>query len=274
VLAPGRPDDLIQLIDARDMGSWMISMLERPVTGTFHAAECPPPFGQGDTAAPFKFAASTAAAFAAGLNPRPLAQTIAEMRAEDREPFTGPPGLDIPAAQGAATLQRWVISVEDWTLIRRLVADGFRKRRAAFVPTKSRSRSSMSSFRALPLGSWVCHRPSRDRSSLTEVKEPRRMAWRAMIEKKLHEVQPGAPGRAKCRVIRWFSGAGQPRADLGVLVGFDHRRLGAAHPLRDLRPGQPLSRQQHDPGPPHHPGRGATVPHPPLQLHPVRIAHR
>ena len=43
-------------------------------------------------------------------------------------------------------------------------------------------------------------------SSLTEVKEPRRMAWRAMIEKKLHEVQPGAPGRAKCRVIRWFSG--------------------------------------------------------------------
>ena len=44
-------------------------------------------------------------------------------------------------------------------------------------------------------------------SSLTEVKEPRRMAWRVMIEKKhstrlIHEQPVGV----KCRVIRWFSG--------------------------------------------------------------------
>ncbi len=44
-------------------------------------------------------------------------------------------------------------------------------------------------------------------SCLTEVKEPRRMAWRVITEKKhstrlIHEHPVGV----KCRVIRWFSG--------------------------------------------------------------------
>lgn len=48
VLAPGNPDDPIQLIDARDMASWIVSMLERSVTGTFHAVNPAPPFTFGD----------------------------------------------------------------------------------------------------------------------------------------------------------------------------------------------------------------------------------
>jgi Domain of unknown function (DUF4160) len=41
---------------------------------------------------------------------------------------------------------------------------------------------------------------------------------------------------------------------------FDHRRLGAADPLRDLRAGQTPGGQQHDPRPLRHPGRPAPVP--------------
>ena len=65
----------------------------------------------------------------------------------------------------------------------------------------------------------------------------------------------------------------QPR--LGVLAApLDHRRLGAARPLSDLRAGQPVRGQQHDPGPLHHPGRRTLGPGPPLQLGPVSIGHR
>jgi 2'-hydroxyisoflavone reductase len=148
VLAPGSPDDPIQLIDARDLGSWIVSMLERSLTGTFHAVNPAPPFGWGDmleaiaaevappgttlTWVPSDFlraegldgivvplwaegdteganmcAASPAAAFAAGLTPRPLRQTIADIRAEDRDPFSGPPGVGVDADRAAEVLARW-----------------------------------------------------------------------------------------------------------------------------------------------------------------------
>ena len=148
VLAPGRPDDPIQLIDARDMGSWMVSLLDRSLTGTFHAVDPAPPFGwgdmleaiaaqvappgtelvwvpsdflraegldgiviplwgEGDTSSPNKFTASPAAASATGLTPRSLAQTIADIQAEDRAPFSGPPGVGIPAEREAEVLARW-----------------------------------------------------------------------------------------------------------------------------------------------------------------------
>jgi 2'-hydroxyisoflavone reductase len=48
VLAPGPADAPIQLIDARDLASWVVSLLERRVAGTFHAVSPPPPFGFGD----------------------------------------------------------------------------------------------------------------------------------------------------------------------------------------------------------------------------------
>jgi 2'-hydroxyisoflavone reductase len=148
VLAPGDPADPIQLIDARDMGSWVISMLDHSVSGTFHAVDPAPPFGFGDMLAaiaaevappgttltwiPSDFlltqgvdgamlplwaegegdganmaTASPAAAAAAGLRPRPLAETIADIRAEDRAPGTGRPGIGIPPEREAELLGLW-----------------------------------------------------------------------------------------------------------------------------------------------------------------------
>lgn len=48
VLAPGNPDDPIQVIDARDMASWAVSLLEHGTAGVFHAVSPKPPFGFGD----------------------------------------------------------------------------------------------------------------------------------------------------------------------------------------------------------------------------------
>ena len=47
VLAPGDPADPIQVIDARDLATWTVSLLEQHTAGTFHAASPPPPFGFG-----------------------------------------------------------------------------------------------------------------------------------------------------------------------------------------------------------------------------------
>jgi 2'-hydroxyisoflavone reductase len=148
VLAPGKPDDPMQVIDARDMGSWIVSLLDRSETGTFHAVNPAPPFGWGDmlsaiaaevappgtrlTWVPSDFlltegldgnaiplwaegetegvnlsAASPAAAFATGLTPRPLRHTVADIRAEEREPFSGPSGVGIAADREAEVLANW-----------------------------------------------------------------------------------------------------------------------------------------------------------------------
>ena len=47
VLAPGDPDDPIQVIDARDQAAFVVSLLERSITGTFHTVSPAPPFGFG-----------------------------------------------------------------------------------------------------------------------------------------------------------------------------------------------------------------------------------
>ncbi|GIH91717.1 NAD-dependent epimerase/dehydratase family protein [Planobispora siamensis] len=48
VLAPGDPAAPIQVIDGRDMASWIIAMIEKGDGGTFHAVSPRPPFGFGD----------------------------------------------------------------------------------------------------------------------------------------------------------------------------------------------------------------------------------
>ncbi|MFF4648598.1 NAD-dependent epimerase/dehydratase family protein [Streptomyces sp. NPDC001380] len=119
VLAPGRPEDPVQLVDARDLAAWTVAMAERS-GGTFHAVHPAPPFtfgdmlgviaaevapagtvltwvgeefleaeGVDDTAlplwgggSPFGTAANTAdpaAALRAGFAPRPLAQSVREI---------------------------------------------------------------------------------------------------------------------------------------------------------------------------------------------------
>ncbi|HTZ91810.1 MAG TPA: NAD-dependent epimerase/dehydratase family protein [Streptosporangiaceae bacterium] len=151
VLAPGDPADPMQLIDARDQGSWIVSLLERSVTGTFHAVGSVPPFGfgdmlaaiaaevapagteftwadseflvsqgadgaalplwgEGDAAASNMMTANPAAAFAAGLTPRPLSQTVADIHAEPRAPGSGPSGVGISAEREAGLLDRWTAS--------------------------------------------------------------------------------------------------------------------------------------------------------------------
>jgi 2'-hydroxyisoflavone reductase len=148
VLAPGSPDDPIQLIDARDQAAWIVSLLEHSVTGTFHAVSPAPPFGfgqmldaiaaevapagtqltwadssflleqgvtgaalplwaEGDQSAANMMTADPAAAVAAGLTPRPLRQTVADIRAEDRTPGTGRPGVGISAEREAELLALW-----------------------------------------------------------------------------------------------------------------------------------------------------------------------
>jgi 2'-hydroxyisoflavone reductase len=48
VLAPGPADAPIQVIDARDLASWIVGLVERDAGGTFHAVSPPPPFSFGD----------------------------------------------------------------------------------------------------------------------------------------------------------------------------------------------------------------------------------
>lgn len=48
VLAPGNPDDPLQLVDARDLGAFVVELVERDVPGTFHAVGQEPPYSFGD----------------------------------------------------------------------------------------------------------------------------------------------------------------------------------------------------------------------------------
>ncbi|MET8545208.1 NAD-dependent epimerase/dehydratase family protein [Kitasatospora sp. NPDC004799] len=140
VLAPGRPDAPVQVVDVRDLAAWMLGLLERGASGAYHAAT-PPPFGLGDlldavasTVAPpgttvtwvaedFLRAAGVpeaalplwpadpesratntadpAAALATGLVLRPVADTARDIR-----PFAPVPGTLDPARE-AALLAAW-----------------------------------------------------------------------------------------------------------------------------------------------------------------------
>jgi 2'-hydroxyisoflavone reductase len=149
VLAPGDAEDPIQVIDARDMASWAVSLLENSVAGIFHAVSPPPPFGFGqlleaiaarvsppgttltwvgkeyllasgvdDAALPMWpggdsesaiNAADPAAAMAAGLAPRPLSQSIDEIREyELHSPAAAPEGVGLTPEREAELLAGWI----------------------------------------------------------------------------------------------------------------------------------------------------------------------
>jgi nucleoside-diphosphate-sugar epimerase len=148
VLAPGGAADPIQVIDARDLGSWVVYLVERSVTGIFHAVSPPPPYGFGDLleaiaaeVAPWgtrltwvdadflvEFGESTetiplwpggdsereintadpARACAAGLAPRPIRQSIAEIHAAElATPGQPPAGVGLTAEREAELLAAW-----------------------------------------------------------------------------------------------------------------------------------------------------------------------
>jgi len=150
VLAPGSPDDPVQLVDARDQAAFIVSLLERDIRGTFHTVGQRPPFGfgqmleaiaaevapagtrlvwvpndfllasgadgaalplwgEGDAEAANIMSADPAAAFAAGLRPRPVRQTVADMRAEDPAPASRP-GVGVPPERETELLAAWASS--------------------------------------------------------------------------------------------------------------------------------------------------------------------
>ena len=57
VLAPGAPSDAVQFIDVRDLGIWMVQLVEHATAGTFHAAGPRDPFSIGDLLASCRAAA-------------------------------------------------------------------------------------------------------------------------------------------------------------------------------------------------------------------------
>ncbi|HVB46437.1 MAG TPA: NAD-dependent epimerase/dehydratase family protein [Streptosporangiaceae bacterium] len=148
VLAPGDASDPIQVIDARDLADWVVSLIARSVTGTFHAVSPAPPFGFGDLLAAISSqvappgtelawvgkdfllaagetdaslplwpggdserdinAADPAAAYAAGLQPRPIEQSIAEIHAAElKSPTPAGPGIGLAPDREAELLDRW-----------------------------------------------------------------------------------------------------------------------------------------------------------------------
>jgi 2'-hydroxyisoflavone reductase len=148
VLAPGGAADPIQVIDARDLGSWVVSLVAGSVDGVFHAVSPAPPFGFGDlleamaaevappgtsltwvdadflldageTAETIPLwpggdserdinTADPARAFAAGLRPRPVRQSIADVHAAElAAPRPPRPGVGLSADREAELLAAW-----------------------------------------------------------------------------------------------------------------------------------------------------------------------
>ena len=147
VLCPGPADIPMQVIDARDQADFAVALLHKGRGGTFHTASPRPPFSLGDlleaTAAvvaptgtrlvwadpdllvaegltdqafPFwapgeadfnVLAADPSAAYAAGLAPRPLAQTIADTAAWVRAAAdTAPPGRGLDPDRETELIRR------------------------------------------------------------------------------------------------------------------------------------------------------------------------
>ena len=144
VPVPGPPDAPAQVIDARDMGAWMVRLLEGGHTGAFHAVSPAPPYtwkeqmeAIADAVAPpgttltwvdpatveeldlagafplwsgedpdvWMMAADPGRAYATGLSPRPLADTVHDTLEWTRT-VEMPDGTGLTEAQERALLDR------------------------------------------------------------------------------------------------------------------------------------------------------------------------
>ncbi|HMI70300.1 MAG TPA: NAD-dependent epimerase/dehydratase family protein [Solirubrobacteraceae bacterium] len=100
VVAPGDPGRTVQLIDARDLASWMLDLAERGVAGTFNGTAPPRQTTMGDALA------AAVEATGAGARLHWIADEVLE--AHGVEPWDELP-LWIPEATGAGT---WAVGTE------------------------------------------------------------------------------------------------------------------------------------------------------------------
>ena len=147
VLAPGRAESPIQVVDARDQADWTIGLAEQQQAGYYNSASPTPPFGFGDLLdatvravgpdgtqltwadpawlveqgethqslplwtegnSEWVLAADPSKAFASGLSPRPLAETVTdtwEWIQAEQPPLV--PGWGISQAREAILLASW-----------------------------------------------------------------------------------------------------------------------------------------------------------------------
>jgi len=70
VLAPGRPDRPVQVLDARDLAAWMVRLSERGVSGIFNATGPDPPLPMSRVLEACREAASSDARFTASWSSR------------------------------------------------------------------------------------------------------------------------------------------------------------------------------------------------------------
>lgn len=85
VLAPGTPDDLVQVIDVRDLAAWLLGLAEARTTGVFDAVGRPMPFGD------------LLAEVAAGVGTEPELTWVDQdfLQAHDVEPWAGAGSLPL-----------------------------------------------------------------------------------------------------------------------------------------------------------------------------------
>ena len=149
MLAPGEPERGVQLIDVRDLAAWLLDMVERRATGAFNATGPARPLTMGELvraclaegatatwvaerflissdvepwtevplwipdtgpdALPGMLRVSIERALGAGLGLRPLAETVRDTLAWDRERGEPPlaEGIGLTPEREAALLRNW-----------------------------------------------------------------------------------------------------------------------------------------------------------------------
>lgn len=131
VLAPGRPDDPVQVIDARDLAAFTLALLDRGTCGTFNAVGEPATMG----------ALMAACASAAGVRPHWRWIPMATLQAQGLQPWS-----DLPVALPDDDEHRGFMRTD----VRRAVAAGLRTR-----PLRDTVADTLAWWRTLPAAQQV-----------------------------------------------------------------------------------------------------------------------